>query len=128
MKFLGFEAQDFTVAADKYYAYDYDYFNMKTHSHRNAEIMYAESGVSEVQILSASGTMEKLLIKKGQFVVISSKTPHRLLVKKNTHCKILNLELIADHETLNKYLAIISIYHYMKKIITAHSTIFMLNE
>lgn len=64
-----------------------DEFHMQTHAHNRCEIMYATDGSCEVEL---DGQLFKL--DAGHFVFIDQNVPHRLLVKENHPCTIMNLE------------------------------------
>ena len=99
MKILGFAATTadrLTVA--NYYAYRYNGFDMKFHSHPNAEIMYNDGGWCEI-FWKENGGNKKLPLKKGQFALLPSQTQHMLYVPQGGRCDILNLELTLSSES-----------------------------
>ncbi len=93
MKILGFSAKRTDrLAVANYYAYRYHGFDMKFHSHPNAEIMYNDGGACEIY-WRENGSSKKLSLKKGQFALLPSQTQHMLYVPQGGRCDILNLEL-----------------------------------
>lgn len=98
MKILGFDAKKTDrLSVSNYYAYRYDGFDMKPHAHPNAEIMYNDGGQCEIY-WREGGSQKKQPLKKGQFAVLPSQTPHMLYVPREGRCDILNLELNLSDE------------------------------
>lgn len=99
MKILGFSAKKSDkLAIANYYAYRYNGFDMKFHSHPNAEIMYNDGGVCEIY-WKAGGSNKRQSLKKGQFAVLPSLLTHMLYVPQGGRCDMLNLELTISSET-----------------------------
>lgn len=98
MKILGFDAGEADrLSVSNYYAYRYDGFDMKPHAHPNAEIMYNDGGWCEIYWREGD-SQKKQPLKKGQFAVLPSQTPHMLYVPQGGRCDILNVELNLSQE------------------------------
>ncbi len=78
---------------NRYYAMNFDFFEMEPHTHREFEIMYAASGNCKIFFWTEEGRKEELHLKKGEYVFIDCYTRHQLAVEKGTPCRILNLEM-----------------------------------
>ncbi|UOQ86978.1 AraC family transcriptional regulator [Gracilibacillus salinarum] len=72
-----------------YYFKEWRGFDMPFHSHKAIEIMYVISGECLVEVGNRS-----FQLKKGRFIFIGSEVPHRLFVKPDGICRMLNLEFI----------------------------------
>ncbi|PWU66831.1 MULTISPECIES: AraC family transcriptional regulator [Gracilibacillus] len=70
-----------------YYFKEWKEFEMPFHHHEATEIMYVISGSCRVEINN-----ECIGMRKGQYIIIQSHIPHRLVVEKNRPCRMLNLE------------------------------------
>lgn len=81
------EKKQYYPKVTAYYFKEWNGFEMEFHTHRAIEIMYVMSGDCLVEIDSVS-----LKMKKNQFVLIDSQVPHRLIVKKDKPCRMLNVE------------------------------------
>ena len=93
MNILGFNAKKMDrLSVSNYYAYRYNGFDMKMHTHPNAEIMYNDRGWCEIYWREGE-TQKKQPLNKGQFAVLPSQTPHMLYVPRDGRCDILNIEL-----------------------------------
>jgi AraC-like DNA-binding protein/quercetin dioxygenase-like cupin family protein len=76
--------------ASAYYYKLWAGYNMPFHTHSGTEIMYVISGSCRVDVEDRS-TCEAVL-KKGDFIILNAGIPHRLLVKEETACRMLNIE------------------------------------
>lgn len=98
MNILGFNAKETDrLSVSNYYAYRYSGFDMKMHTHPNAEIMYNDGGWCEIYWREGN-SQKKQALKKGQFALLPSMTPHLLYVPQEGRCDILNIELNISHE------------------------------
>jgi len=76
-----------------YYFKQWDELHMSFHRHDSTEIMYILSGVCRVEVrtpehLSPVGKQ----LKKGEFILLDAGVPHRLIVERNSPCRMLNIE------------------------------------
>ncbi len=77
---------------NRYYAMNFDFFEMEPHTHGEFEIMYIASG--GCNIYSWTENEETLWeMKEGEYVIIDGDTKHQLEVVKGVRCRILNLEI-----------------------------------
>ncbi|MDF2870591.1 MAG: AraC family transcriptional regulator [Anaerocolumna sp.] len=77
----------------RYYAMNFDFFDMEPHTHGEFEIMYIASGSCSIYSWTAEGTEEVWKMKEGEYVIIDGGTRHQLEVVKGVRCRILNLEI-----------------------------------
>jgi len=70
-----------------YYFKRWESYHMSFHSHKEIEIMYVIDGKCMVETLN-----EPVSMKKGDFILLDANVPHRLIVDKNTPCRMLNVE------------------------------------
>ncbi|WOO34860.1 AraC family transcriptional regulator [Anaerocolumna sp. AGMB13020] len=77
----------------RYYAMNFDFFDMEPHSHGEFEIMYIASGCCTIYSWTADGTEKVWRMKEGEYVMIDGGTWHKLEVVKGVRCRILNLEI-----------------------------------
>ncbi len=77
----------------RYYAMNFDFFDMEPHSHGEFEIMYIASGSCSIYRWTAEDTEEVWRMKEGEYVIIDGGTRHKLEVVKGVRCRILNLEI-----------------------------------
>ncbi|MBD1379644.1 AraC family transcriptional regulator [Metabacillus arenae] len=70
-----------------YYFKKWESYDMAFHTHNEVEIMYVIDGKCIVDTEEESVSM-----KKGDFILLDSNVSHRLIVEKNTPCRILNVE------------------------------------
>lgn len=72
-----------------YYYKQWDGFDMPFHRHLAVEIMYTISGTCVVETENSCHEM-----KKGEFILLDSNVPHRLVVTEGNPCRMLNLEFV----------------------------------
>ncbi len=77
----------------RYYAVNYDFFEMEPHAHEEFEVMYAASGSCTVFYWTKDRNKEKLFLKEGEYVIIDCNILHQLEVARGTKCRVLNLEI-----------------------------------
>ncbi len=70
-----------------YYFKQWDSYHMPFHIHDEVEIMYVIDGRCTVDTVEESVTL-----KKGDFILLDANVSHRLIVDKNTPCRMLNVE------------------------------------
>lgn len=76
----------------RYYAMNFDFFEMEPHTHGEFEIMYIASG--SCNILSWTEEAEEVWqMKEGEYVIIDCNAKHQLEVVRGVRCRILNLEI-----------------------------------
>lgn len=78
-----------------YYYREFGEFNMNLHSHNQVEIMYVLKGKCLVQTEDSSFQM-----KNGDFILLDANILHKLVVEKNSPCRMLNVEFIFKEESL----------------------------
>lgn len=78
---------------NRYYAMNFDFFEMEAHTHNEFEIMYIASGSCIIYLWPKDMEKEIILLKKGEYILIDSHTKHQLIVEKGTPCRILNMEM-----------------------------------
>lgn len=70
-----------------YYFKQWPPYEMPFHTHKDVEIMYVINGECTVETLSGAFTL-----KKGDFILLDSNVPHRLIVAAGLSCRMLNVE------------------------------------
>ncbi|NOV03586.1 helix-turn-helix domain-containing protein [Paenibacillus sp. LMG 31457] len=75
-----------------YYFKQWQGFDMPFHRHDATEIMYTIQGYCEVEIQTHPSHIEKVALKKGEFIIINANVPHRLIVGAANPCRMLNVE------------------------------------
>lgn len=70
-----------------YYFKQWESYHMAFHAHKEVEIMYVIDGKCTVDTEEESVTL-----KKGDFILLDAYVPHRLIVEKNSPCRMLNVE------------------------------------
>lgn len=85
-----------------YYAEDFHGYQMKRHSHKRIEVMYAVSGsfLTEIRCREKWKTVR---IRWGEMIVIDSETPHSLLIPEDGEARILNLEMEVNHNNASSF-------------------------
>lgn len=73
-----------------YYYREWKGFFMPFHSHNQVEIMYVIRGKCRVEVENVLQTA----LKKGDVILLDAQVPHRLLVEKDSPCRMLNIEFI----------------------------------
>ncbi len=86
----------------RFYAYYYKQwadYTMPFHHHDSTEIMYMISGTCRIEV--KDGNEEKgIKLRKGEFIILDAKVPHRLIVDKSASCRMLNVEFgFAERES-----------------------------
>ncbi|AZK48401.1 AraC family transcriptional regulator [Paenibacillus lentus] len=104
---------DFQPEITAYYFKQWNEMHMAFHRHDSTEIMYIISGVCRVEINSGSARehdskVEGVNLKKGEFILIDANVPHRLIVEKESPCRMLNIEFRfsdckGSHPSLRQY-------------------------
>lgn len=79
-----------------YYFMQWNGYEMEIHAHPEIEIMYVIDGKCVIQTQG-----EMLTMNKGDFILIDSDVPHRLIVEKNQSCRMLNLEFVLQENQLS---------------------------
>jgi AraC-like DNA-binding protein len=77
----------------RYYAMNFDFFEMEPHIHKEFEIMYVASGSCNIFYWTKEDRREEWIIREGEYVFIDCNTRHQLEVVRGTRCRILNLEI-----------------------------------
>ncbi len=70
-----------------YYFKQWDSYHMPFHTHEEVEIMYVIDGKCTVETEE-----EAISMKKGDFILLDSNVPHRLMIEKHSPCRMLNVE------------------------------------
>lgn len=88
---------DFQPEITAYYFKQWNEMHMAFHRHDSTEIMYIISGVCRVEVRSGSAKgnsskVDGVSLKKGEFILIDANVPHRLIVEKDSPCRMLNIE------------------------------------
>lgn len=78
---------------NRYYALNYDFFDMDPHTHSEFEMMYVASGDCRIYHWGTPSLQEELHLKEGEYVVIDCNVRHQLEVARGTRCRMLNLEI-----------------------------------
>ncbi len=77
----------------RYYAMNFDFFEMEPHSHKEFELMYIASGSCRILCWVNGSKPEEWILKEGEYVFIDCNTKHQLDVARGTKCRVLNLEI-----------------------------------
>lgn len=85
-----------------YYYRQWKNYEMDFHKHDSIEMMYVINGHCQIELLD-SGSPEPIVyeLKKGEFILLDGRVPHRLLVRDETGCRMLNVEFTfqpAEHQ------------------------------
>ena len=78
----------------RYYAMNFDFFEMVPHMHREFEIMYVANGTCKIFCSSQDNSKEEWILREGEYLLIDCNTMHQLEVVRGTQCRILNLEIL----------------------------------
>ncbi|WP_256757051.1 helix-turn-helix domain-containing protein [Cohnella sp. WQ 127256] len=73
-----------------YYFKQWEEFQMAFHQHDSTEIMYVIHGECLVEWDGEAGKQDKVRLTKGEFILLDSNVPHRLIVEHT--CRMLNVE------------------------------------
>ncbi|PAD73110.1 helix-turn-helix transcriptional regulator [Paenibacillus campinasensis] len=79
----------------KFYAFYYKQwsnYQMPFHVHDSTEIMYMISGQCRIDVRAGEGQEQRVVLRKGEFIVLDSGVPHRLIVDADSSCRMLNVE------------------------------------
>ncbi|XEC93265.1 helix-turn-helix domain-containing protein [Paenibacillus tarimensis] len=82
-----------------YYFKQWHVFTMPFHCHDATEIMYMISGRATIEIEFAPNRTERIVLKKGEFVLLDSNVPHRLVVDAQSPCRMLNVEFTFQRQS-----------------------------
>lgn len=82
--------------ANAYYFKQWTDFHMPFHAHDSTEIMYVIDGNCKVELQSDPNNLVEMQLKKGEFVILDARTPHRLEV--TSACRMLNVEFTLSTE------------------------------
>jgi len=82
-------SQDVHPRVYAYYYKQWNGFDMPFHRHDSTEIMYLIRGSCRVEVMRGD-TTDDLTLGKGEFIVVGSGVPHRLVV--DASCRMLNVE------------------------------------
>lgn len=84
---------NYYAKVNAYYFKQWDAFDMAYHEHKDVEIMYVIDGSCLVKTLT-----ESISLKKGDFILLDSHVPHRLVVGTGQLCRMLNVEFSFIHK------------------------------
>lgn len=79
--------KDYSIHIFAYYFKSWDNYVMPVQIHDRIEIMYVIKGECT---LEAEG--QKYQLKNGDFILLNADVPHRIIMKKDEHCRMLNAE------------------------------------
>ncbi|MBS4219258.1 helix-turn-helix transcriptional regulator [Bacillus sp. FJAT-49711] len=79
--------ENYFPKVNAYYFKQWEDYEMDYHVHKDVEIMYVINGECIVETLS-----ESISLKKGDFILLDSNIPHRLIVGAEQPCRMLNVE------------------------------------
>ncbi len=82
----------FQLRIKRYYAMNFDFFEMEPHAHTELEIMYIVHGFCKIKVWKANEKQE-LILKEGEYIFLDSGVKHQLEIEKNNRCRLLNLEM-----------------------------------
>lgn len=80
----------------RYYAMNFNHFDMEPHQHEECEIMYIVNGSCLVYYWNSLHKKIELKLNEGDYVFVDCLTQHKLIVERGTPCRILNLELFVS--------------------------------
>lgn len=85
-----------------YYVENFHGYQMKRHSHKRIEVMYAVSGsfFTEIRYKEKWKTVR---VRLGEMIMIDSETPHSLLIPEDGEARILNLEMEVNHNNTSSF-------------------------
>lgn len=79
---------------NRYYAMNFDFFDMEPHSHKEYEIMYVVNGKCKIICWEGNNESQEWSLREGEYVFIDCETRHQLEVVRGSNCRILNLEIL----------------------------------
>lgn len=85
---------DYQPKVNYYYFKQWDDFHMPFHEHNSVEIMYVITGLCQIDVAKSS-----FELKKGDFILIDANVSHRLIVRSNQPCRMLNIEFVFEGST-----------------------------
>ena len=84
---------DYHPKVNYYYFKQWDDFRMPFHEHNSVEIMYVITGQCQIDVAKSS-----FALKKGDFILIDANVSHRLIVRSNQPCRMLNIEFVFERK------------------------------
>lgn len=87
------EISSYWFQVKRYYAMNFDFFEMEPHIHIEFEIMYAVSGSCKILFWTDENVEKEIILREGEYVLIDCCTKHQLIVVKGIPCRVLNLEI-----------------------------------
>lgn len=90
-------ADDRRLRVTAYYFKLWDSYEMPFHAHPAIEIMYAITGTCRIEIARNPQPSASVTLKKGEFIWLDANVPHRLIIEKETQCRMLNVEFVLDN-------------------------------
>ncbi len=82
----------YQLRVKRFYAMNFDFFEMEPHSHSEMEIMYAVYGYCTIHVWKSEERQE-IILKEGEYIFLDAFVKHRLIIEKNHRCRLLNLEM-----------------------------------
>lgn len=90
------EAKNSWLSVNRFYAMNFDCFEMSPHTHEEFEIMYVVSGSCSIYSWTDDNKEEIWRMKEGEYVIIDCNIKHQLDVAKGAPSRILNLEIALE--------------------------------
>lgn len=84
--------EDYRPDIKAYYFRNWNNYSMDFHFHDRVEIMYIINGTCEIHLKDYE--VEKIIFKKGDFILINAGVLHKLIVSEASQCKMMNIEFI----------------------------------
>jgi AraC-like DNA-binding protein/mannose-6-phosphate isomerase-like protein (cupin superfamily) len=85
------------VRVKRFYAMNFDFFEMEPHAHKEFEIMYVASGTCIIKHWSATKELREYILREGEYAFFDCNVMHQLIVERGTPCRILNLEISLEN-------------------------------
>jgi AraC family transcriptional regulator, melibiose operon regulatory protein len=92
----------------RFYAMNFDFFEMDPHAHEEFEIMYVASGTCVVQYWTNKKDFKEYVLREGEYVLFDCNIMHQLKVTRGIPCRILNLEISLENRIQEIYLSLIT--------------------
>lgn len=92
----------------RFYAMNFDFFEMEPHTHKEFEIMYIASGTCIVRYWSNKKEVKEYVLREGEYVLFDCNIMHELKVTRGVPCRILNLEISLINSIQEKYLLLVT--------------------